>query len=130
MVMEWQQIAGPDIAAVATPIELKPLRSSTADKRKQAVLHLATSSASAVELSYQKGFLIERLNAFFGYNAIADIKLIHTTVKTKKHNPPPPAPLGLPEKQKIEAMTEKIADDSLKNALKNLGKGIFQRSKG
>lgn len=141
MLAEWAHIAGEEIASQTTPMELKFSRTSgkaakgkdgkpKADKTpSKATLHLAVQPAYALELSYQKNLLIERLNVFFGYGAIKDIKLIQNSeimnnkiVKTAKTRP-----LTLQEQQKIDALVGDIQENDLQTALKNLGKAIVSR---
>jgi hypothetical protein len=137
MLAAWQQIAGADVAAQSLPIDLKFQRrpKTAADKPAgpgQAVLHLAVAPAYALELSYQKGLLIERLNMFFGYAAIKDIKIVqHSEVMNNKPAPLPPArPLTATESQKLAGMVAGIQEKDLQTALENLGKAIISRQKG
>lgn len=131
MLSQWAQIAGPEIAAIAMPLDLKFQRKGDKEKggSPQAVLHLAVKPAAALELSYQKNLLIERLNVFFGYPAIKDIKIIQNSeIMDKK--PPAAAktkPLTLQQQQNIEQMTASVTDSDLQTALKNLGKAIASR---
>src|SRR5262249_35065562 len=101
MLTEWSQIAGAEVATRTMPLDLKfsrpPSRKTktktTPQERNihkvptlndvtaytgigQALLHLAVQPSYALELEYQKGLLIERLNIFFGYPAIKGIKCI------------------------------------------------------
>lgn len=131
MLSQWTQIAGPEIAAIALPLDLKFQRKAEKEKggSPQAILHLAVKPASALELSYQKNLLVERLNVFFGYPAIKDIKIIQNSeIMDKKGTPRlKTKPLTLHEQQHIEEMTANIADNDLQTALKNLGKAIASR---
>lgn len=124
MLAEWSHIAGDDIAACAVPLELKFAK--TPDKKNQAVLHMAVESARALEVSYQKALLIERLNMFFGYNAIKDIKITQRSLIMDKKPPRPRArPLSLGQQQNIDALVAGIKENDLQIALKNLGKAIL-----
>jgi len=137
MLAEWEHIAGPDIAAQTTPMELKYSR--PASKKKdgdkgdktppKATLVLAVQPAFALELSYQKDLLAERLNVFFGYSAIKDIKIVqHSGVMdNKKIKAPLTRPLTMQEQQKIDALVGDIQENDLQIALKNLGKAIVSR---
>lgn len=127
MLAEWPHIAGPDIAGKATPLDLKFAKKL--DQKSQATLHLAVQSAYALEISYQKALLIERLNMFFGYPAIKDIKMIQQTslMGNKKPPAPPPRPLTLGEEKAIDGMVTEIQENDLQTALKNLGKAILSR---
>ncbi len=136
LLAEWPHVASADIAAKTMPLELKFAKKTGAKapgSTTQAVLHLAVQSAYALEISYQKSLLIERLNMFFGYPAIKDIKIIQQTnvMGTKKPLPSPARPLTLEEQQEIEGAVSQIQENDLQTALKDLGKAIVSRqSKG
>jgi len=127
MLSEWTHIAGADIAAKTTPLDLK--YEKKLDKKSQATLHLAVQSAYALELSYQKSLLIERLNMFFGYPAIKDIKMVQqdNIMSNKKSSFKPPRPLTMQEEKVLDEMVGVIQENDLQTALKNLGKAITSR---
>ena len=131
MLAQWTHIAGPEIAAHAIPLELKFQRKAEKEKggSAQAVLHLAIVPAFALEFSYQKSLLVERLNVFFGYPAIKDIKIIQNSEIMDKKRPDPvkTKPLTLQQQQGIEELTAQVTDNDLQTALKNLGKAIASR---
>lgn len=138
LLADWPAIAGADVAAISFPLELKFARppkgkddkpAKTPAKPAQAVLHLAVRPAHALELSYQKALLVERLNIFFGYSAIKDLKFIqHSEFKEKKQKPAPRiTPLSISEEKQIDALVGQITESDLQTALKNLGKAIISR---
>lgn len=129
MLAEWPHIAGEDMAAKTTPIELKFSRAKKDDTANQAILNLAVQSAYALEFSYHKNLLIERLNMFFGYPAIKDIKIVQNSeiMRNKTTKAPPTRPLTVQESAKIDDMVSKIKENDLQTALKNLGKAILSR---
>jgi len=127
MLADWPNIAGADMAAKTMPLDLKYAKKI--DKQSQATLHLAVQSAYALEISYQKSLLIERLNMFFGYPAIKDIKIIQQTniMSNKKAASAPIRPLTLQENQSLDGIVAEIKENDLQTALKNLGKAIISR---
>ena len=131
LIAQWADIVGPDIAAHTMPVELKFQRKTEKEKggSPQAVLLLGVQPAFALEFSYQKNLMVERLNAFFGYPAIKEIKIIQDSsiMDNKKPKPVKIKPLTLQEQQLIEAVTADIKDNDLQTALKNLGKAIASR---
>lgn len=130
MVAEWAHIAGPEISSRTTPLDLKfQKRPEGAKGGAQAILNLGVQTAYALELSYQKGLLIERLNVFFGYTAIKDIKIIQNS-EIMSNKVPPKAktmPLTLQQQQSIDVQVAQIQENDLQTALKNLGKAIVSR---
>ena len=141
MLAEWAAIAGEEIASQSTPLELKFSRTGSGKSAKdgkavktdktppKATLHLAVQPAYALELSYQKNLLIERLNMFFGYGAIKDIKLIQNSeiMNNKILKKAKIRPLTVQEQQKIDGLVTGIQENDLQTALKNLGKAIVSR---
>ncbi len=127
MLAQWGHIAGAEVADKTMPLDLKYAKKL--DKQSQAVLHLAVQSAYALEISYQKSLLIERLNVFFGYPAIKDIKLIQQTniMGRKKASFPSIRPLTLQEDEVLSGMVAGVQENDLQTALKNLGKAIVSR---
>lgn len=129
MLAEWPQIAGPEIAARTAPLELKFSRQKNGKDAHQAVLNLAIQSAYALEFSYQKSLLIERLNVFFGYPAIKDIKIIQNSEIMDKAQKPfiQKLPVTPQQVEKIETLVAEVKENDLQIALKNLGKAILSR---
>jgi len=127
MLAEWTHIAGAEIAAKTIPLDLKYAKKL--DQKSQATLHLAVQSAYALELSYQKSLLIERLNMFFGYPAIKDIKMVQqdNIMSNKKSVPPRLRPLTMQEEKVLDELVGGIQENDLQTALKNLGKAITSR---
>ena len=135
MLAAWPEIAGADIAAQTVPLDLKFQRTakqaeSAAKKTPgQAILHLAVQPAYALELSYQQSLLIERINMFFGYAAIKDIRIVQNSevMNNKRVATPSKRPLTMQESEKLETMVSGVQENDLQTALKNLGKAIISR---
>jgi hypothetical protein len=73
LMTHWPQVVGPELAMKCLPTALNFPRGKNAD----AVLHLATNSAFALELSHQTPLIMERVNSFLGYRAIAELRFDH-----------------------------------------------------
>lgn len=129
LIAEWPAVAGEDIAAKTLPLDLKAT-SRKQGANAQAVLHLAVHPAFALELGYQKMILLERINMFFGYPAVKDIKTIQSSnFMTKKIAQKPfRRALDLTEERKVDDLVAGIKENDLQTALKNLGKAIISRS--
>lgn len=133
MLAEWSQIAGDGIAAQCVPVELKFQRKQEGPKGAgQAILHLAVRPAFALELSYQKSLLMERLNIFFGYPAIKDIRIIQNSniMDKKKKGMHKSRPVTVEKQADIDRIVGSIQENDLQTALKNLGKAIVSRQNG
>lgn len=125
IIANWHELAGEKIAAFATPLKLTFPKGKNAD----AVLHISVAGgAFATELSHKKLSLLEKINTFFGYSAVSDIKIIQDSFSLKKEKKRTSAikaqngekPLS-PEMQNI---ISEVGDDDLKSALKKLAEVI------
>ena len=129
IVNNWTEIIGQSLADKAQPVKIFYRKSK--DKNKQhAVLQIATSSAQAQRLHYQKGLMLERMNQIFGEEWITDIKFVPSVsnqtaknIKTKKR----PSPLTSAQKNSLSQMVFEIEDEDIKARLLALGTGIYQK---
>ncbi|WP_386629592.1 DUF721 domain-containing protein [Sulfitobacter geojensis] len=73
LLTQWNEIAGQDIAAIARPVEIGYSRGGMG-----ATLTLLTNGANAPMLEMQKEQLRAKVNAVYGYNAIARVRVTQT----------------------------------------------------
>ena len=122
----WAQIAGPVIANWARPESLRFARRS---EPRQGTLVLKVDRAFATDLQHLEGQLVERVNAFFGYAAVKDIRLFQVQSlpeRTKREEREAPAPIA-PDPE-AEAKAAGVADERLRGALARLGAAVKAKS--
>jgi hypothetical protein len=106
LLTEWTAIAGPELAGFTQPERLKWPRgvdayaevAADARHRPGATLVLRVDGARALDVQYQARQIVERINAYFGYRAVADLRFVQAPVAARPltHRPhplPAPAPL-------------------------------------
>lgn len=134
LITDWQAIVGPELARVTAPERLKwprmPDRSADEDtrapqRRGGATLVLRVDGSSALDVQYRSRQLIERINAFLGYPAIEEIRLVQAPVASAQQlrgatRRPAQPPTNLPLTKEVAG----IADLRLRSALARLGGGI------
>jgi len=83
VISHWTDIVGKDFASKAQPVKIqyrykkKTAQKSNAKKEKpQATLEIATSSADATIMHYQKDVILERINQIFGDAWITAIRFV------------------------------------------------------
>lgn len=112
----WSEILGEELTAGVTPDSV-----SFSKKTAGAILTVkAFSGAFAVEFSSRKEQIRERLNSYFGYEAVSDIRIKQGGTFT-----PPPSKEELPritEKQakEINDLVSGIENESLRDAVSRL----------
>jgi hypothetical protein len=130
LLSEWPVLAGEELAAFTAPERLIwPRRSRDTAREDQtgepprgrrpegATLVLRVDGPRAIEVQHGAPQIIERLNAYFGYRAVAALRIVQgpvvreNTASERQPDEPPPDETGL----------ERIEDESLRTALARLG---------
>ncbi len=119
----WETVAGQTLAAVSIPVKLAR---APGGRDQPAVLHLAMPSAWKTEFQHEAPMLIARINSFFGYRAVGELRLSARTLpqRVKAIEPERHSALNSAD---IEAKVESIADSDLKAALIRLGQAMGAR---
>ncbi len=125
---EWEAIAGAELAAFTAPERLKwPRRTSSSGDdafENGATLILRVSGARALEVEHLRPRLIERINAAFGYRAVAEIRVLQAPINRPKSEDRRPAAAPAPERS---ALLSPLREDRLKQALTRLASGMEAR---
>lgn len=125
VVSRWPEIVGPHHAKVCAP---ESIRFAPGEK-SEGVLQLVVVPAHATLIQHVIPEIIERVNRFFGYNAVARVKLRQGEVKVpqaKDRTAPPslkPIPLELGESLRD------IGDPELRTVLESLARSLDANSR-
>ena len=122
LITEWPAIVGDMLARETVPQKLLFPR----DNRGNGVLHLRVNSGFATELQHIAPQLIERINGFFGYRAVAEVRLQQGPVLApRKPRRIGPKRLAETDEAQLQLKLKCINDDGLRNALAGLGRAVF-----
>lgn len=133
LLTDWAEVVGPDIAAVARPVEVSYGRGGLG-----ATLTLLTTGSQAPILDMQKEQLRTKVNAVYGYNAIARIRITQTAATgfaegrvAFEHAPAKTGPKRPNSEmhQQASAVVSLVQDDTLREALERLGAHILTKEK-
>jgi hypothetical protein len=128
LIMDWPAVVGTEIAACAVPERIRwphaaeqadDEGTSTSGRRSGAVLTLRVDGAKALDIQYRGQQIIERINAYFGYAAIAQIRVIQVPIARTLNQRVPRLP-ALPLTREVAG----VADAGLRDALARLGAEI------
>ncbi len=129
----WEDIVGPDMAAIARPVKVGYGRGGFG-----AALTVLTTGAHAPMLEMQKEQLRAKVNGVYGYNAISKIHITQTAptgfsegqvefrYAAKTQVPAPVAPEDIEDAKKTASGVE---NDDLRSALERLGRNVLARQK-
>jgi hypothetical protein len=94
LITDWARIVGVDLAAYAAPEKLKwPRAAATsadaepAEPRSGAMLVLRVDPARALDAEYRARQIIERINAYFGYRAVAELRIVQAPPSAVETSP-------------------------------------------
>ena len=127
----WEEFAGPANAALSRPEKLDwPRRAREGDPFEPATLVVACEGARAVFLSHESDVILARVNAYFGFNAVARMRIVQRPVHNVQPKRKPVRPEPRPITGQARDFLERVEDDDLRAALERLGTGVFSRRSG
>lgn len=122
LIAEWAAIMGPDLAGQVSPDKL----SFRNGERREGTLRLRVAPAAAPLVQHREPQIVERVNTFFGYRAVARLALVQGPPAREPEPPPPrPRPLAAPERQSLDRRLAVIEDPDLRDALRRLGEAVI-----
>jgi hypothetical protein len=122
LVAQWPAIIGEELARGASPEKL----SFTRGERREGTLHLRVAPALALEIQHREPVLIERINAFFGYRAVARLALKQgPPSRPADRRPPQLRALNEEERRQLDGRLTDVEDPGLRAALQRLGEAVI-----
>jgi hypothetical protein len=126
LITHWPEIIGAELARGCQPDMLRFPKG----ERHDGTLTLRCIGALALEIQHQTPILIDRINGFFGYRAVARLRLIQGTLRRRPARAAAKLPALAPAEQAAtEATVAALPDSEVKDALRRLGTAIRQRAK-
>ena len=121
IVDNWTNMVSKKISDACYPTTVK-----MGKEMRDGILVLNVIHGKEIEVEYEKKEIIDKINSFFGYNCIGNIKLKITQDKIKLNEKIFPKIKNL---SKIEEKMSKVNDSSLKSSLNNFLKAFNERNK-
>ena len=125
IIHHWPEIIGDMLATGCLPEKI----SYTKGERGRGTLQLRiANSALATEIQHLEPVILERVNTYFGYQAVARLKLVHGPLPQQKpKNTPVVHPLNENQTRSLVSDLASVDDPELKAALESLGKSVIGR---
>src|SRR5215813_5161215 len=123
IVTHWDDIVGPEIAALAEPIRMQWVRSSDPDESPPATLVLRVEGPAAIEIQHMSAVIVERVNRYLGWQAVGRLALRQAPLMRRRGRPPRPR-IDESIAAAIAGRMTGIADAGLRTALGRLGAAI------
>lgn len=129
----WEAIAGEELAAYTLPQRIDFRKG----EKNNGVLHIAVpGGAFALELQHREKFIISKVNAYFGYNAVAQIRIVqnnYLSLDNKDDDKSERVEKTLVTKEEenyIRDLSCEVENPALKEALIKLGCCVVSNNKG
>lgn len=123
LVTRWTEIAGPEVAAHCEPLKMQWPRPVEGQKQEPATLVLRVEGPMALEIQHTSDIILQRVNRFFGWNAVGKLALRQAPLSRKERPRRPPAP-DVREVAEVEGTLGSVEDADLRAALARLGAAI------
>lgn len=138
LITDWDTIVGADIARYTMPERLKwPKRIDWSGAepgeedrgRPGATLVLAVTTGRALDVQYKTTQIVDRINAYFGYRAIAELRIVQVAAIKPPADPsaalvpPPSSSSAARPHDELSA----IAEAGLRAALERMAQGLVAR---
>ncbi|MEM9312011.1 MAG: DciA family protein [Pseudomonadota bacterium] len=125
VVTRWPEIVGPKHARVCAPESIR----FPPGEKSQGIMQLVATPAHAPLIQQVIPEIIERVNRFFGYNAVARVKLRQGAVQPPDAQKPSKAPPSLkPIPMELGDSLRDIGDPELRTVLESLARSVDQQS--
>jgi hypothetical protein len=127
----WPEVAGLPHGEYTLPQKiLWPRRHDDADPFEPGTLVVACDGGRAVFFQHDCDAVIERVNAFFGFDAVARIRIVQKPLPLRNVERKPREPvLDAGEKQRLAETLRDVSDPGLRDRLARLGAAVIARNR-
>ena len=124
LIVRWETIAGADVASYAEPLKIQWPRRADGENPEPGTLVLRVDGPAAIEIQHMSRVILERVNRYFGFAAIARIAIRQAPLRGQPRKPN--RALDPVEVQRV-ADTLPDTDAALKMALARLGAAVKRK---
>lgn len=126
VVTRWPEIVGPRHAKVCAPESIR----FPPGEKSEGILQLVVAPAHAPIIQHVIPEIMERVNRFFGYQAVAKVKIRQGEVKPPASSQPAAAPPSLkPIPMELGDSLRDIGDPELRTVLESLARSLASQGK-
>lgn len=128
IITNWAEIIGEQLAQYSFPQKIDFPK----NKKNDGCLHLTVpSGAFAVEIKHREKYILDKINTYFGYNAVSSLKIIQNNelclddYKTKQIKTKNLPQISKEDSEFIKNISNEINNQNLKEILIKLGHSIY-----
>ncbi len=136
LLSSWETIVGQALGDMCRPEKISwPAgqqgqgESRSRHQKIGGTLVLKVAYGRALEIQHTTPQIIDRINAYYGYQAITQIKIIQGKISSPEIvQKSVLSPLEPAASSQLDTRMAKIKDSNLKDALRNLAKGVLEKT--
>ena len=132
LMSNWEEIVGENLSKYVLPQKL----SFCKDERTNGTLFLMVyGGAFAMEVENKKQQILQKVNTFFGYEALSKIKIMQNNnpqnflIDKNVSDKPKKSLVSKKEETYIDELIKDVDDENLRLRLANLGRAVFNQEK-
>lgn len=124
LILDWEKIISPAFSQFCQALRI----TFPKGQKTQGALHVRAPSSMALALSYQEPEILERVNRYYGYQAVVRLVIHQGHIPKQRKEPLVPSESSLDPQRasRIEDLLTEVPGESLKNALKSLGMSVIK----
>ncbi|MEI8296161.1 MAG: DciA family protein [Alphaproteobacteria bacterium] len=125
IVLDWDKIVSPAFSQFCQAIKV----TFPSHQKSQGVLHVRATSAMSLAISYQTPQILDCVNRYYGYQAIAKVT-IHQGPLVARPAPivqRPEVVLDPNQQTAVETIVETLPPGELREALQSLGVSVYKK---
>ena len=124
LISDWIHIVGPILSAECFPTRLTRNKDAVGG-----ILHIRVSGALALELQHMQPQVIERVNQYFGHEALSALSLHQGPIADQVVEEAPSNSRQMTKEKRtlLDKQLMEVIDDELRLALNKLGEGILSK---
>ena len=126
LIAAWDEIAGPDYCECTMPERIRwPRRASDDDPFQPGMLEVACDSARAIFFQHESNEVLQRVNLFFGFEAVNRLRILQKPVKVATRQHRSMRALTPREEEHLGRMLEGVEDEELRKRLEKLARAVI-----
>lgn len=133
IITNWESLVGEELADYTFPQKIDFKRGC----KNNGVLHICVpSGAFALELQHRERSILNKINTYFGYNAVSALKILQNndlSIKNENKYPlksPKKTLVTIEEENYIKDLSEDVQNSQLQEMLVKLGRSVISNNKG
>ena len=123
LVTRWPEIVGAEISAHCEPEKIQWPRPYGNEDQAPGTLVLRVEGPTAIEIQHLSRIILERVNRFFGWQAVTDLRLRQAPLGRRREKRKLPA-IDQAAADRIASSLTEISDEKLRQALARLGAAV------